>query len=267
VTPRRGMGLALAVLAAGFIWLRNLAWAEESADTLSVLAGVLLYVWFSRPWQWHATTGPLPLGRLGLGLGLFLTGSVVDSTVLLALGWCLAWQAWITPELTERAPAAGLRLIALLFCSFPWVALGGQQIGWWFRYSGAAVTEHFFRLVGFAVERQGTFLLVQGQALAVDPACAGLNVLQAMLLAGVALAHLQLPQPRRFWIGLAALAPLAWLANTARIITLGVAGLTFGADTARGWFHNWGGWTVLCFMFVLTYGFFAALGRTGVRRQ
>ncbi len=266
MTPRRTMGVAFAVLSAGFVWLRDLAWWDESADSLSVLAGVLLYVWFARPWQWRPEPGLLPLGRVGLGLGLFLVGSVVDSTVLLALGWCLAWQAWITSELVEGAPAAGLRLVALLFCAFPWVALGGQQIGWWFRYSGAAATEYFFLLLGFAVERQGTFLLVQGQALAVDPACAGLNVLQAMLLAGVALAHLQLPPPRPFWVGLAALVPLAWLANTARIITLGVAGLTFSADTARGWFHHWGGWTVLCFMFVLTYGCFAALGRFRARR-
>jgi exosortase len=266
VTPRRSMGFALAVLAAGFVWLRDLSWTEESADTFSVLIGALIYGWFGWPWQWRAVAGPLPLRRLGLGLFLFLAGSVMDSTVLLALGWCLAWQAWIASELAEGAPAASLRLVALLFCAFPWVALGGQQIGWWFRYSGAAATEYFFLLLGFAVERQGTYLLVQGQALAVDPACAGLNVLQAMLLAGVALAHLQLPSSRRFWVGLAMLVPLAWLANTARIITLGVAGLTFGADTARGWFHHWGGWTVLCFMFVLTYGCFAALGRFRARQ-
>jgi len=266
VTARRSVGIGLAVFAAAFIWLRDLSWTEESVDTVSVLIGALLYGWFGRPWRWRVTPGRLPVGRFGLGLGLFLAGSLLDSTVLLALGWCLAWQAWLSSELAEDVPAAGLRLVMLLFCAFPWIALGGQQIGWWFRYSGAAATDLFFRTVGFAVERQGTFLIVQGQPLTVDPACAGLNVLQAMLLAGVALAHLQLVKPRWFWTGIAALAPLAWLANTARIITLGVAGLTFGADVARGWFHHWGGWMVLCFMFALTYGFFAALGRWAERK-
>jgi exosortase/archaeosortase family protein len=44
---------------------------------------------------------------------------------------------------------------------------------------------------------------------------------------------------------------MAWVANTARIFSLGCAGLLFGPDFARGWFHQWGGWLVLCLMFLL----------------
>ncbi len=263
---RRGLAVALAALAAAVVWLRDLSWWVESADALSLLAGVILYGWFGRPWHWRPEPAPLARGFLFAGLGLFLVGSLTDSTVLLALGWCVAWQAWLSSQLADTAPAAGPRLVALMFCAFPWVAVGGQQIGWWFRYSGAAATEHFFRLMGLAVDREGTFLLVQGQPLSVDPACAGLNVLQAMLLSGVALAHLKLAPARWYWAGIALLAPLAWFANTARIVTLGVAGLTFGADAARGWFHHWGGWTVLCLMFALTYATFAGLARLAARK-
>ncbi|MBX3748945.1 MAG: exosortase/archaeosortase family protein [Opitutaceae bacterium] len=266
MNPRRLVVLALAVLTAAFVWLRDLSWWAESPDALSLLAGVGLYAWFGQPWRWRAEARPLAVGVVAAGLGLFLVGSLTDATLLLALGWCVAWQAWLAAELAEDAPAAGPRLVALLFCAFPWVAVGGQSIGWWFRYSGAAATELFFRLTGLAVDREGTFLLVQGQPLSVDPACAGLNVLQAMLLAGVVLAQLKLTPVRWYWTGLALLVPLAWLANTVRIVTLGVAGVTFGADAARGWFHHWGGWTVLCLMFALTYATFAGLARLAARK-
>jgi len=54
---------------------------------------------------------------------------------------------------------------------------------------------------------------------------------------------------------------VAWLANTLRVVMLSTVALTFGADAANGWFHEWGGWLVLIVMFGLCGLAFAACGR------
>jgi exosortase len=102
-----------------------------------------------------------------------------------------------------------------------------------------------------SVHRDGTMLLVQGLPLSVEPACAGLNVLQSLLIVGGVLICARIPGGWRFWLALCALIPLAWIANTSRIFMLGCAGLLVGPDFARGWFHEWGGWLVLCLMFCM----------------
>jgi exosortase/archaeosortase family protein len=42
---------------------------------------------------------------------------------------------------------------------------------------------------------------------------------------------------------------LAWLANTARIVTITAAAITWGRDFAMGMFHTWGALLVLFLMF------------------
>jgi len=46
-----------------------------------------------------------------------------------------------------------------------------------------------------------------------------------------------------------------------RVVMLSAVALTFGADAANGWFHEWGGWLVLVAMFSLCALLFAALRR------
>jgi exosortase len=191
--------------------------------------------------------------------GAFLTfaGVALDWTMVLALAWCTFALAFCA-ACTEGFPS---RLLLLPFFGFPWVAQCAEAIGWWFRYTGAVVTGVTFSTLGFSVQREGTLLLVQGMPLSVEPACAGLNVLQAMLLAGVIVLFLKVPAGRFFWIGAASLPALAWLANTVRIFLLGLAGLSFGPQFAMGWFHNFGGWLVLCLMFALCQAVMTCLGR------
>ena len=116
------------------------------------------------------------------------------------------------------------------------------------------------------VDMQDTFLNVQGMPLAVDEACSGLNALQAMLVAGSVLALTVLPG-WRFWLGMALLPLLAWLANLMRIMTIGITGLSFGPDAAMGWFHTWGGWAVLMLMFGLCSAVFNLMARGAQMRR
>ena len=232
---------------AAFIWLRDTSWATAPEDTLPVLIALPLCLWLGRPWEWKAAPSEvsplLPAGGVLVGLGGILT----DSTMLLAASWCLFALTFCRMFLTRFAP----RLLLLAWMGFPWIHQSAGAIGWWFRYSGAGAAAAFFKAIGFSVEREGTFLLVQGMPLTVDPACGGLNVLQAMLVAGLVVVLRTMPPGRGFWIAALLLMPFAWLANTMRIIFLGVTALTFGQEFAMGWFHTFGGWVVLLLMFVL----------------
>ncbi|GAB5558388.1 MAG: hypothetical protein SynsKO_00350 [Synoicihabitans sp.] len=237
------------VLVGGWIWLRH-PLGDAAGDLLPALAAFPLYIWLSRPWRWREKSGALSMPAVGVAVGFIFLGLAIDHTLLLALGWVLAWRAWLSTQLTTHAAAVSWKPMVLLVMGFPWLALEGQQIGWWFRYSGAWAAENWFALLGLTVERDGTFLTVQGLPLAVDAACSGLHALQSMLVAGTVMAWLVLPG-RRFWVGVVMLPLLAWSANVLRILTLGVVGLSFGTEAAMGWFHDWGGWGVLMLMFVL----------------
>ena len=262
---RRILSMAgFALLAAG-IWLRHPL--GEAADALlPALAAFPLYFWISQPWRWRETRGQLRGGAAAAGGAALFLGATLDSTLLLALGWSGLWHAWVRSEVREGSFAGALRPLVLLTCGFPWLGTEGQVIGWWFRYSGAWASEGLFAALGLAVTRDGTFLNVQGMPLAVDEACSGLNALQAMLVAGSVLALTVLPG-WRFWLGMALLPLLAWLANLMRIMTIGITGLSFGPDAAMGWFHTWGGWAVLMLMFGLCSAVFHLIARgTPMRR-
>jgi len=266
VNGQRLAGLVAALAVGGFIWLRDVAWLGVSADALPALVAFPLAFWLGRPWRWRPEAMPLRPAVLVGAVLIFLLGAALGATWLLAIGWSMGLVGWLRPQLQRKSDPELSGLGVLVACGFPWIVLDGQILGWWFRYSGAAASEIFFRALALDVVREGTLLRVEGLPLSVDAACSGLNALQAMLVAGVGLACVLL-RGGRFWIGVALLLPLAWLANTARIISLGFIGLSFGADAATGWFHTWGGWSVLCAMFVLCLAVFRLLGASGTKAQ
>jgi len=247
---------ALAALAV-FIWLRDTRWLDSAADCLPILAALPLFIWLGGPWEFDNRPASLNHSLL-LGAGVaFALGIAANLTFLLALAWTALLWSWLGRRLPP-ARAAELRyLLPLPFLAMPWIVLDGEVIGWWFRLSGAAVTAGLFQLLGFRVEHAGTFLNVNGIPISVEAACAGLNTLQSMFIAGVALAFVVLRSRRHFWLNVALLAPLAWLANTLRIILLSAAALTFSSDFVSGTFHPLSGWLVIVLMFLTCWGAFA----------
>ena len=140
--------------------------------------------------------------------------------------------------------------VILPLAGFPWIALDLQPLGWWFRLTGAHASEILFSGLGFEVTREGTSLLVQGMPVEVSAACAGMNALQSVLIAGAFLAYVLLGKTKAYHWNLLLLLPLAWCANTARIVTITAAAMTWGRDFAMGMFHTWGGLLVLILMFM-----------------
>jgi exosortase len=248
------------VILGAFIWLRGAPAAQGAADTLPLLAAFPLYLWLTMPQKWAKP----PVARIPwtvfAGLALTLGGIVGDSALLLSAGWIAFLDAFQFAFL-EKIPR---RFLVLPFLGFPWLTQNLQSLGWVFRFTGAGAVQFLFMTLGVAVRREGTLLYIRDLPLSIEPACAGLNVLQSMLIVGCLLICIRVPRGWRFWAALASLVPLAWAANTLRIFMLGGAGLLFGSDFARGWFHEWGGWLVLCLMFLLCERVFNLLA---VRRR
>jgi exosortase/archaeosortase family protein len=243
----------LAVLwAAG--WLPFWHSQQSGSDAVAALAAAVLLVAALRR---HGAQNPIHVssGALTAVLLLTLAGIVAGFTLLVAFGVLgLAGRAGTT----EARPRDELRVLALL--SLPWLATDGAQLALVFRHSAAWATGMIFDLLGFAVVREGTTITIEGQPLGVVAACAGLDTLHATLVAGAWLAGV-LRNRKRFWLAVALLPALAWIANTSRVITLGGVALTWGPDVASGWFHDWGGLAVILVMFALAGGLVGALHR------
>ena len=240
------VGLALL---AGFIWVRDRSWTTSVMDTLPIILALPLFVWLGGPWASQAGVRPMHLAGVVCSIVLMLAGVLANLVFLLAVGWTLLLACWLSARLAPDAMVRARRLLVLPLLAFPWIALDFHGIGWWFRLSGSWATAGAFSLMGFDVAREGTSLLVQGLAVNVEAPCSGLNVLQSMLIAGVALAYIYLGEGRRYWWNLPLLVPMAWLANTLRIMMLCTVGLSVSPAFAMGVFHHLGGLVVLCIVF------------------
>lgn len=179
-------------------------------------------------------------------------GAVMAAAAGLAAGW--AWPAalalaWVAGR-GEKAGPARWQAAAMAGLAVPWLAADATALGWFFRWTGAWAAAGVFDAAGLAVTRAGTALQVEDQPLAVDAACAGLDTLQATLVAGLWLAAGL--RTAGGWVRAVAVLPLlAWLANTARIVMLGAVAVTAGHEAAKGWFHEWGGLAVVLLVFVV----------------
>jgi len=247
-TRDRGI-LAVLVVLAAFIWLRNRSWLDSSENSLPILAGLPVFIWLGSPWKWRSEPAELPLsGVIG-----FLLGIILEMTLLLTLAWTVVLWCWLSRRIVSTSLDNLRKLMVLPLFSFPWILLDFERIGWWFRLSGAWFVEKVFLLLQFDVTRQGTDVVVQGLPMSVEAACSGINALQSMLIAGTVLAFIFLGRSTRYWWNLPVLVVMAWMANTLRILVITVAALAVSPAFAMGTFHNWSGWLVLCLMFCLCW--------------
>ena len=100
-------------------------------------------------------------------------------------------------------------------------------------------------LLGYAVERNGVALTVNGHDLLVADACSGMNSLMSLLALG--LLYTQLSGRRsaaRVALVLAGMVPIAIAANMARVLLLSLVAVHLGDEAARGWIHDVAGFLV-----------------------
>jgi len=249
--------MTLLIVLAVFIWARDLTWVSSLEDTLLVILSLPLFIWLSRPWKFRKPPDYPSFGILMLCSTGFMIGVLVNITFILALSWTGILWSWLSTRLDRESAMTIRRLLILPILAFPWLALDGAPIGWWFRLSSAWVTSHIFSLMGFDVLHEGTRIIVQGLPVGIGEPCSGINVLQSMLIAGSALAYIYLREKSAYWLNLVLLILIAWMANTARIVIVCIAALTLSPEFALGLFHTFGGWFVLFMMLCLTWAIFS----------
>lgn len=242
--------IILGVLAV-FIWFRDISWMTSSDDTLPILVALPLFAWLGAPWRLKQVPQAVSNAKIGLSTLLFLLGIIANSTLILTLAWTLLLWTWLSSRVEADKLPIIKKLLILPIMAFPWVSLDADRIGWWFRLSGAWTAAKFFGLIGANVSQEGTKLVVNGLPISVEVACAGLNTLQSMLIAGSIVAFIILGDTNRYWWNLPLLVGISWLANTLRIIVISAAAVFISPKFALGDFHQIGGWAVLVLMFVL----------------
>ncbi len=244
--------LVLALLA-GYIWLRDLSWVSQAADSLPILLTMPVFIWLGSPWKLQIDTAQIPTTGLVFTVISIVTGIVTGWTLLLAIGWTILLWNWLSAKLDPAGQQRVKKLLILPIMAFPWLILDGDAVGWWFRLSGSWAAGQFFTLTGFHVLQEGTSLLVQGLPVDVSAACSGINALQSMLIAGSALAYILVGHHQVYWLNLPLLIVISWVANTLRIIVIALAALAVSPEFAAGLFHEWGGWSLLVLMFLLCW--------------
>lgn len=243
---------------AAFIWLKDLAWLTSAEDVLPILIAFPLFIWLLSPVNFvdkESKTSTFFFMTFGI---FFLIGIAISSCFLLSLCWTALLWHWLSNRISGDKLPKLKKLLVLPFLGFPWIMLDLNQIGWWFRLSGAHVAAQFFNLIGLDVIQEGTFLLINKLPISVEEACAGLNTLQTMLIAGSALNFMILGNSTRYWANLIVLPIISWVANTARIIAISSVALAISPQFALGAFHSIGGVFIVLTMFLLCWLIFAA---------
>jgi exosortase len=125
------------------------------------------------------------------------------------------------------------------------------------------LAENFLTVLGFSVLREGNILHMPTQTLDVAEACSGLRSLYALTFLTLTYAYFFASRTWRRWVLVAAIIPVAILANAGRVTATAILG-TFNPAWTAGFYHEMLGWTVFVFAFAMLFGLNAALKRLDI---
>ena len=160
--------------------------------------------------------------------------------------------------LMMRGPRAVRGLgFALLFLLF-FVPLPGfvlESIAMPLKTLVSAVVETALRVASYPVERHGVVLLVGDHEMLVADACSGLNSLYTLCALSLLYTHLTGPSSKAcVAVILAAMVPIAIVANVLRVLFLVLVAYHLGDDAAQGILHTVAGMLVFVCAFALLLG-------------
>ena len=119
----------------------------------------------------------------------------------------------------------------------------------------SAMVEAILGLAGYPIERHGVVLLVGDHEMLVADACSGLNSLYSLCALSLLYTHLTGPSTRaRVGLMLAAMVPIAIMANVVRVLFLVLLAYHFGDEAAQGILHSIAGMLVFLIAFGLLLG-------------
>jgi len=237
--------------------------SEDQAHGPLILAVVLWLIWSGRD-ALSAAAQPRPLaGWLWLLPGLLLyavgrsqdvDGFEIASAIPVLVGCLLALVG----------PAAVRRLwFPLLFLIFL-IPLPGFLVdaitGPLKQYASALAAQILFA-AGYPIARAGVLLHLGPYQLLVADACSGMHSIYSLSAVGLFYLHL-MGYKNRLRLGLLVLAivPIAFLANTLRVVTLALITFHMGDAAAQGYLHGLAGISLYLFALVLLLALDALLG-------
>lgn len=141
--------------------------------------------------------------------------------------------------------------IAFLFLMIPIPAIIFNRIAFPLQLLASRVGEWAISAVGIPVLREGNLLVLAHTTLEVAEACSGIRSLVSLITLGLVYGYFMDP---RGWVRtliVASAIPVAILANGARVAGTGMAAHWIGQEAADGFFHEFSGWIVFLFAFVM----------------
>jgi exosortase len=122
------------------------------------------------------------------------------------------------------------------------------------------LAENFLTVLGFSVLREGNILHMPNQTLDVAEACSGLRSLYALTFLTLTYAYFFTGRSWQRWVLVAAIIPVAILANAGRVTATAIMG-TYKPEWTVGFYHELLGWTVFVFAFAMLFFMNAMLKR------
>src|SRR6185436_4168836 len=106
----------------------------------------------------------------------------------------------------------------------------------------SAAVASILQVAGYPIERSGVVLDVGGHPMLVADACSGLNSIFSLAALSLVYAHVTPPRSGARMIALlAAVVPIALVANIVRVTALVLLAYHFGEDVAQGFLHTFAG--------------------------
>jgi exosortase B len=232
--------------------LANGLWTtEEQAHGPIVLMLVLWLLWRSRNLFAGLSTRPAPLvgiPLLLLGLALYVIGrsqSVpifeVSAQIPIMLGTIL---------LLSGKQALGVLLVPILFLVFlvPIPGLILDAFTGPLKAQVSVLVENVLYFLGYPIARSGVVLNIGPYQLLVADACSGLNSMFSLGALGLFYIHIvQHRDTWRNWLLALSIIPIAFFANTVRVIGLVLLTYYFGDEVGQGFFHKFTGMVLFVF--------------------
>jgi exosortase len=141
--------------------------------------------------------------------------------------------------------------IAFLLLMIPIPSIIFNQIAFPLQMFASRVGEWAISAVGIPVLREGNVLILAHTTLEVAEACSGIRSLVSLITLGIVYGYFM---DSRTWVRVlivVSAVPVAILANGARVAGTGMAAHWIGKEAADGFFHEFSGWIVFLFAFIM----------------
>jgi exosortase/archaeosortase family protein len=233
----RPITVVLLVVAAtwdAWLWyLARIAAAPEEAAALMITIAALTAIGLSR--RTPVAPPPMPLALIAGLLALYAASyALLPPIVRAAIAISATLLCLHVAVLKLRPPLAFWGLVAL---SLPVLPSLQFVLAYPMRIVSAALTVSLLWLQGFAIERQGTFLVWRGEMVQFDAPCSGVSMLWAGLLLTLLGCVLLRLTTTRMLIALTAALALAIAGNALRAASLFYVETGLVADTPA-WWHD-----------------------------